>query len=49
MGAPRLPEFVGQNLAKAKDSGVACETTGCMWAIAAEYERNFEMECLKTY
>ena len=49
MGAPRLSEFVGRNLVEAKDRGVACETVGCVWAIAAGYEHDLEMKCLKTY
>jgi len=49
MGAPRLSEFVRRDLVEAKDRGVACETAGGMWAVAARYERNFEMKRLKTY
>jgi hypothetical protein len=49
MGAPRLPEFIGRNLVKAKDHGVARETAGCVWAIAAGYEHDFEMKYRKTY
>ena len=49
MGTPGLPEFVGCNLVEAKDRGVACETAGCVWAIAAGYECDFKMKCPKTY
>ena len=49
MGTPRLPEFVGCNLVEAKDRGVACETAGCVWAIAVRYKRDLDTTSLKTH